>query len=192
MTKLAASVENLPCGKTKACGEVTVGSLRSIPGGRRGHPIRSTCYRASSAPRHARRDPDQVAAAADCHGSRRAYGDYCCDHARLGYGANRDGRPTRGWAVAPKIRQATDRATLREPAAEAGRFGSTRPAGHRSLAGNYSFTDWPCRRTCTLVVGAMRTTCAAKAAAGTSIRSGRWGSPTGHHVPQWTGTARSG
>ena len=70
------------------------------------------------------------------------------------------------------------------------RLGSTGHARRSRLRGNYSFTDWPCRRTCTLVVGAMRTTCPAKAAAGRSLRSRRWGRPTGHQVPQCTGTAR--
>jgi hypothetical protein len=53
-------------------------------------------------------------------------------------------------------------------------------------------TDDELRRTWTLVAGAMRTTCAAKAAAGRSIRSALWGRRAGHQVPQWTGTTRSG
>ena len=61
----------------------------------------------SSAPGHARCDPDQVAATADCHRSRGPYGDNCCDYACLGHGANRDGRPARGWTLAPRISQAT-------------------------------------------------------------------------------------
>ena len=53
-------------------------------------------------------------------------------------------------------------------------------------------TDDELRRTWALVAGAMRTTCAAKAAAGRSIRSAFSGRPAGQQVLQWTGTTRSG